>query len=162
MNNVLQWVAIILLAITIGILMKLGERGTEILKYFEGCKLTAYQDSVGVWTIGYGHTKGVYDGMTITQDQAEQMLLSELEENEGYIENMVTVPLTQNQFDALVVWIYNLGPTNFRNSTLLKELNAGNYNAAGQEITRWNKAGGKVLAGLVKRREAEAELFNET
>ena len=142
--------------------MKLGERGTEILKYFEGCKLTAYQDSVGVWTIGYGHTKGVYDGMTITQDQAEQMLLSELEEYEGYIENMVTVPLTQNQFDALVVWIYNLGPTNFKNSTLLKELNAGNYNAAGQEITRWNKAGGKVLAGLVKRREAEAELFNDT
>jgi len=162
MNNILQWVAIILLAITIGILMKLGERGTEILKYFEGCKLTAYQDSVGVWTIGYGHTKGVYDGMTITQDQAEQMLLSELEEYEGYIENMVTVPLTQNQFDALVVWVYNLGPTNFKNSTLLKELNAGNYNAAGQEITRWNKAGGKVLAGLVKRREAEAELFNDT
>ena len=162
MNNVLQWVAIILLAITIGILMKLGERGTEILKYFEGCKLTAYQDSVGVWTIGYGHTKGVYDGMTITQDQAEQMLLSELEEYEGYIKDMVTVPLTQNQFDALVVWVYNLGPTNFRNSTLLKELNAGNYNAAGQEITRWNKAGGKVLAGLVKRREAEAELFNDT
>ena len=162
MNNVLQWVAIILLAITIGILMKLGERGTEILKYFEGCKLTAYQDSVGVWTIGYGHTKGVYDGMTITQDQAEQMLLSELEEYEGYIENMVTVPLTQNQFDALVVWVYNLGPTNFKNSTLLKELNAGNYNAAGQEITRWNKAGGKVLAGLVKRREAEPELFNDT
>ena len=162
MNNVLQWVAIILLAITIGILMKLGERGTEILKYFEGCKLTAYQDSVGVWTIGYGHTKGVYDGMTITQDQAEQMLLSELEEYEGYIKDMVTVPLTQNQFDALVVWVYNLGPTNFRNSTLLKELNAGNYNAAGQEITRWNKAGGKVLAGLVKRREAEAQLFSDT
>ena len=162
MNNILQWVAIILLAITIGILMKLGESGTEILKYFEGCKLTAYQDSLGVWTIGYGHTKGVYNGMTITQEEAEQMLLTELEEYEGYIENMVTVPLTQNQFDALVVWIYNLGPTNFKNSTLLKELNAGNYNAAGQEITRWNKAGGKVLAGLVKRREAEAELFNET
>ena len=162
MNNVLQWVAIILLAITIGILMKLGERGTEILKYFEGCKLTAYQDSVGVWTIGYGHTKGVFDGMTITQEEAEQMLLTELEEYEGYIEDMVTVPLTQNQFDALVVWIYNLGPTNFKNSTLLKELNAGNYNAAGQEITRWNKAGGKVLAGLVKRREAEAQLFSDT
>jgi lysozyme len=161
MNNFLQWVVIILLAIGM-ILMKLGEKGTEILKYFEGCKLTAYQDSVGVWTIGYGHTKGVYDGMTITQDEAEQMLLTELEEYEGYIESMVTVPLTQNQFDALVVWIYNLGPTNFRNSTLLKELNAGNYNAAGQEITRWNKAGGKVLAGLVKRREAEAELFNDT
>ncbi len=161
MNNFLQWVVILLLAIGI-ILMKLGEKGTEILKYFEGCKLTAYQDSVGVWTIGYGHTKGVYDGMTITQEEAEQMLLTELEEYEGYVEKYVTVPLTQNQFDALVVWVYNLGPTNFRNSTLLKELNAGNYNAAGQEITRWNKAGGKVLAGLVKRREAEAQLFSDT
>ena len=92
MNNFLQWVAIILLAITIGILMKLGERGTEILKYFEGCKLTAYQDSVGVWTIGYGHTKGVFDGMTITQEEAEQMLLTELEEYEGYICLLYTSP----------------------------------------------------------------------
>jgi len=162
MNNFLQWVAIVLLAIGIGILMKLGEKGTEILKYFEGCRLEAYQDSVGVWTIGYGHTKGVLEGMTITQEGAEQLLQTELEEYEGYIEKYVTVPLTQNQFDALVVWVYNLGPTNFRNSTLLKELNAGNYNAAGQEITRWNKAGGKVLAGLVKRREAEAQLFSDT
>ena len=161
MNNFLQWVVILLLAIGM-ILMNLGYKGTKLLKYFEGCKLTAYQDSVGVWTIGYGHTKGVYDGMTITQEEAEQMLLSELEEYEGYVEKYVTVPLTQNQFDALVVWVYNLGPTNFRNSTLLKELNAGNYNAAGQEITRWNKAGGKVLAGLVKRREAEAQLFSDT
>ena len=161
MNNFLQWVVILLLATGI-ILMNLGYNGTKILKFFEGCKLTAYQDSVGVWTIGYGHTKGVYEGMTITQEEAEQMLLTELEEYEGYVEKYVTVPLTQNQFDALVVWVYNLGPTNFRNSTLLKELNAGNYTAAGQEITRWNKAGGKVLAGLVRRREAEARLFNDT
>ena len=161
MNNLLQWVVLILL-VTGMVLMNLGYNGTKILKFFEGCRLTAYQDSVGVWTIGYGHTKGVYDGMTITQEEAEQMLLTELEEYEGYVEKYVTVPLTQNQFDALVVWVYNLGPTNFRNSTLLKELNSGNYTAAGKEITRWNKAGGKVLAGLVKRREAEAELFNET
>jgi len=160
MNNFLQWVVILLLA-TGMILMNLGYNGTKILKFFEGCRLTAYQDSVGVWTIGYGHTKGVYDGMTITQEEAEQMLLTELEEYEGYVEKYVTVPLTQNQFDALVVWVYNLGPTNFRNSTLLKELNSGNYTAAGKEITRWNKAGGKVLAGLVRRREAEAKLFNE-
>ena len=161
MNNFLQWVVILLLATGL-ILMNLGYKGTKILKFFEGCRLTAYQDSVGVWTIGYGHTKGVYDGMTITQEEAEQMLLTELEEYEGYVEKYVTVPLTQNQFDALVVWVYNLGPTNFRNSTLLKELNSGNYTAAGKEITRWNKAGGKVLAGLVKRREAEAKLFNDT
>ena len=160
MNNFLQWVVILLLALGM-ILMNLGYKGTKLLKYFEGCRLTAYQDSVGVWTIGYGHTKGVYDGMTITQEEAEQMLLTALEEYEGYVEKYVTVPLTQNQFDALVVWVYNLGPTNFRNSTLLKELNSGDYTAAGKEITRWNKAGGKVLAGLVKRREAEAQLFNE-
>ena len=160
MNNFLQWVVIILLATGL-ILMNLGYNGTKILKFFEGCRLTAYQDSVGVWTIGYGHTKGVHAGMSITQEEAEQMLLTELEEYEGYVEKYVTVPLTQNQFDALVVWVYNLGPTNFRNSTLLKELNSGNYTAAGKEITRWNKAGGKVLAGLVRRREAEAKLFNE-
>ena len=161
MNNFLQWVVIILLATGL-ILMNLGYNGTKILKFFEGCKLTAYQDSVGVWTIGYGHTKGVKPGMTITQEEAEQMLENELAEYEGYIEKYVTVPLTQNQFDALVVWVYNLGPTNLRRSTLLKELNSGNYTAAGKEITKWNKAGGKVLTGLVKRREAEAELFNET
>ena len=161
MNNLLQWVVLILLA-TGMVLMNLGYNGTKILNFFEGCRLTAFQDSVGVWTIGYGHTKGVFEGMSITQEEAEQMLLTELEEYEGYVEKYVTVPLTQNQFDALVVWVYNLGPTNFRNSTLLKELNSGNYTAAGKEITRWNKAGGKVLAGLVKRREAEALLFNET
>jgi len=158
MNNLLQWVVLILLA-TGMVLMNLGYNGTKILKFFEGCRLTAYQDSVGVWTIGYGHTKGVFEGMSITQEEAEQMLLIELEEYEGYIEKYVIVPLTQNQFDALVVWVYNLGPTNFRNSTLLKELNSGNYTAAGKGILRWNKAGGKVLAGLTRRRESEARLW---
>ena len=161
MNNFLQWVVILLLLAGI-ILMNLGYKGKDLLKFFEGCELVAYQDSVGVWTIGYGHTKGVEPGMTITQEEAEQMLESELAEYEGYVEKYVTVPLTQNQFDALVVWVYNLGPTNFRKSTLLKELNSGDYTAASKEIKRWNKAGGKVLNGLVKRREAEADLFNET
>jgi lysozyme len=160
MNNFLQWVVILLIIAGI-ILMNLGYKGKDLLKFFEGCELVAYQDSVGVWTIGYGHTKGVKPGMTITQEEAEQMLKSELAEYEGYVTKYVTVPLTQNQFDALVVWVYNLGPTNFRKSTLLKKLNSGDYTAAGQEITRWNKAGGKVLNGLVKRRKAEAELFNE-
>ena len=114
-----------------------------------------------MWTIGYGHTKGVYEGMTITQEQAEQMLLDELKEYESYVDDLVTVPLNQNQFDALVVWVYNLGPTNFRKSTLLKELNNGNYQAVPIEIKRWNKAGGQVLEGLIKRRKAEANLFSE-
>ncbi len=141
--------------------MNLGYKGTDLLKFYEGCKLVAYQDSVGVWTIGYGHTKGVYEGMTITQEQAEQMLLDELKEYESYVDDLVTVPLNQNQFDALVVWVYNLGPTNFRKSTLLKELNNGNYQAVPIEIKRWNKAGGQVLEGLIKRRKAEANLFSE-
>jgi lysozyme len=160
MNNFLQWVVIILLIIGY-ILMNLGYKGTDLLKFYEGCKLVAYQDSVGVWTIGYGHTKGVYEGMTITQEQAEQMLLDELKEYESYVDDLVTVPLNQNQFDALVVWVYNLGPTNFRKSTLLKELNNGNYQAVPIEIKRWNKAGGQVLEGLIKRRKAEANLFSE-
>ena len=126
---------------------------------FEGCELEAYQDSVGVWTIGYGHTKGVHEGMVITQEQAEQMLLDELKEYEGYVEDMVEVELTQEQFDALVVWVYNLGPTNFKNSTLLKRINEGNFEDVPYQMKRWNKAGGKVLLGLERRREAEAKMF---
>ena len=87
------------------------------------------------------------------------MLVEELKEYESYVENMVTVDLTQEQFDALTVWVYNLGPTNFKNSTLLRKLNSGDYSAVPTEIKRWNKAGGKVLEGLVKRREAEAKMF---
>ncbi len=161
MNNRLQWLAIILLATGLiwSIYMQLSNKGHDILKYFEGCRLEAYQDSVGVWTIGYGHTKGVYEGMTITQDEAEQMLLEELVEYEGYIERYVEVPLTQEQFDALTVWVYNLGPTNLSSSTLLKRLNDGRYDLVPDQIKRWDKAGGKQLAGLTKRRAAEARHF---
>jgi len=139
--------------------MQLSGKGHDILRYFEGCKLVAYQDSVDVWTIGYGHTKNVHKGMTITQEQAEAMLLEELKEYEGYIETYVEVELTQEQFDALVVWVYNLGPTNFRNSTLLKRLNKSNYEDVPNQIKRWDKAGGKTLSGLTKRRASEAHLF---
>ena len=139
--------------------MKISEEGIELLKKFEGCKLEAYQDSVGVWTIGYGHTKGVYKGMTISQDDAEEMLEEEMEEYEGYIEEYVEVPLSQNEFDALVCWVYNLGPTNLRNSTLLMVLNQSKFDEVPEQIKRWNKAGGEVLKGLVRRGEAEALLF---
>lgn len=161
MNNRVQWTAITLIATGLiwSIYMQLSNKGVHLLKYFEGCKTVAYQDSVGVWTIGYGHTKGVYEGMTITLPEANNMLVEELKEYESYVENMVTVDLTQEQFDALTVWVYNLGPTNFKNSTLLRKLNSGDYSAVPTEIKRWNKAGGKVLEGLVKRREAEAKMF---
>jgi len=157
----IKWIIISLLIVGFiwSIYMQLSHAGTTLLKYFEGCETVAYQDSVGVWTIGYGHTKGVVEGMTITEAEADSMLSKELEEYESYVENMVEVELTQEQFDALTVWVYNLGPTNFRNSTLLKKLNSGDYSAVPTEIKRWNKAGGKVLKGLVKRREAEAAMF---
>ena len=134
--------------------MKISAEGISLIKKFEGCELESYQDSVGVWTIGFGHTKGVKEGMTITKEEADKMLEEELLEYEGYINDYIEVPLSQCQFDALVAWVYNLGPTNLRSSTLLKELNAGNYEEAPAQIKRWNKAGGFVLAGLERRREA--------
>jgi len=139
--------------------LNISQEGLDLIKKFEGCELKAYQDSVGVWTIGYGHTKGVEEGQEITQDEAEDMLASELDEYEGYIRDMVECDLEQCQFDALVAWVYNLGPTNLRSSTMLKRLNKKDFDDVPNQIKRWDKAGGKVLAGLVRRREAESLLF---
>jgi len=139
--------------------MNISNEGISLIKRFEGCELEAYQDAVGVWTIGYGHTKNVRQGMSITKEQADNMLINELEEYCDHVEKAVTVDLTQNQFDALVSWTYNLGPTNLNASTMLKVLNNKNYDEVPAQIKRWNKAGGQVLQGLVRRREAEALLF---
>jgi lysozyme len=140
--------------------MQISDEGLDLIKHFEGCELEAYQDAVGVWTIGYGHTKGVEEGDKWTQEKADFMLFRELEEEyEDYVNNYVHVPLNQQQFDALCSWVYNLGPSNLKSSTLLKKLNNEEYDQVPKQIKRWNKAGGKVLAGLVRRREAEALLF---
>ena len=139
--------------------MKISQEGIALIKKFEGCELEAYRDSVNVLTIGYGHTKNVKEGDKINQDEAEHLLQEEMPEYEGYINDMVKVPLKQNQFDALVCWVYNLGPTNLGESTLLKLLNAGDYHTTPSQIKRWNKAGGETLQGLIRRREAEALLF---
>jgi len=139
--------------------MKISAEGLALIKKFEGCELEAYQDAVGVWTIGYGHIKGVKEGMSITKQQAEEMLLEELIEYENYVLEAVNHQLDQCMFDALVSWTYNLGPSNLNASTMLKVLNAGDYDGVPEQIKRWNKAGGKVLTGLVRRREAEALLF---
>jgi|TARA_R110002050_G_scaffold124796_1_gene244127 lysozyme len=139
--------------------MKTSNTGIDLIKHFEGCELKAYICPANVWTIGYGHTKGVLDGDVITETQAHEMLVEELIEYENYINNAVTVSLNQNQFDAMVSWVYNLGSGNLNSSTLLKVLNSGDYAGVPEQIMRWNKAGGKVLAGLTKRRQAEANLF---
>jgi lysozyme len=142
--------------------MKTGTKGIELIKHLEGCELEAYKCAAGVWTIGYGHIKGVTPESVITQEQAEQMLVEELNEYEGYINDMVTTPLSQNQFDALVSWVYNLGGGNLKASTLLKVVNQGEFDGVPAQIMRWNKAGGKVLEGLTRRRQAEADLFSAT
>ena len=139
--------------------MKISIEGLALIKKFEGCELEAYQCSAGVWTIGYGHTKDVESGMQITKQDAEDMLVEELHEYESYINEYVTASLSQNQFDALVSWVYNLGPANLKASTMLKVLNAGDYEDVPAQLQRWNKAGGKVLDGLIRRRKAEAYLF---
>jgi lysozyme len=139
--------------------MNISAEGIALIKKFEGCKLEAYLDSVNVPTIAFGRTKNVKIGDTCTKEQAEAWLEEEMEEYEGYINNMVKVNLEQNQFDALVAWVYNLGPTNLKDSTLLKVLNESKYDGVPAQIRRWNKAGGKVLDGLIRRREAESLLF---
>jgi lysozyme len=139
--------------------MNISEEGISLIKKFEGCELNAYKCPAGVWTIGYGITKSVKKGDTITKEQAEEMLKEELKEYQGYVNHYVEVDLQQCQYDALVSWVFNLGPTNLRSSTMLKVLNEKKYSEVPFQIKRWNKASGKVLDGLVRRREAEALLF---
>ena len=141
--------------------MKTSGEGIALIKKFEGRELGAYQCSADVWTIGYGHTRGVSEGDTCTKDDAEKILIDDLVEFEGYVNDLVDTELTQNQFDALVAWTFNLGPTNLKSSTLLTRLNSGDLDDVPHQIKRWNKAGGKVLDGLVRRREAEALLWLE-
>lgn len=139
--------------------MKISENGLELIKHFEGCELEAYQCAAGVWTIGYGHTKDVKVGDKITKAIADSLLAEEMHEYEGYVNNAVKVDLNQDQFDALVSWTYNLGGGNLNASTMLKVVNSGDFEGVPAQIKRWNKAGGKVLEGLIRRREAEANLF---
>ncbi|MEG2040092.1 MAG: lysozyme [Hafnia sp.] len=144
--------------------MQTSDKGIALIKEFEGCKLTAYQDSVGVWTIGYGWTqpvdgKPIRAGMTIKQETAERLLKTGLVSYESDVSRLVKVALTQGQFDALVSFTYNLGARSLSTSTLLRKLNASDYSGAADEFLRWNKAGGKILNGLTRRREAERSLF---
>lgn len=145
--------------------MQASEYLIELLKDFEGYSSTAYQDSVGVWTIGYGTThidgKPVTAGMTCTQEDAVQYIYDEVNPVCQQIEKLVKVPLGQEEFDALVDFCYNLGVGAFKSSTLLKKLNAGDYLGASEEFLKWDHAGGRVLAGLTRRRHEESDLFKE-
>ena len=139
--------------------MKTSQKGINLIKEFEGYRSKAYKDSAGVWTIGYGHTGDVAPGDIISAHQGEVLLTKDLEWAEKAITDLVKVPLNQNQFDALVSFVYNVGKGAFRKSTLLKKLNEKQYILASNEFKRWVYAGGKKLKGLQRRREAEKKLF---
>lgn len=139
--------------------MKVSQNGINLIKKFEGCELKPYLCPAGVLTIGYGHTKGVKRGTTITYEQAEQYLKEDIAPCERVL-NAMGINFRQNQFDALISWLFNLGAGNFNSSTLKKYIVA---HKSDEEITdqiiRWNKSGGKPLNGLSRRRVAEANMF---
>jgi lysozyme len=136
-----------------------SKSGLKLTEGFEGLRLQAYQDSVGVWTIGYGHTGGVYPGMAISQLQAEQFLLTDVQSAVHCVNQALNVVVTQDEFDSLVDFVFNVGSGNFVQSTLLKDLNDRNFADAAQQFLVWDKAGGQVLAGLMRRRAAESHHF---
>jgi lysozyme len=126
---------------------------------FEGCRLAAYLDSVGVPTIGYGHTRGVHLGMTCDQPQAERWLIEDKAAAEANVNRAITIPITQGEFDALVDFDFNLGDGALNGSTLLKLVKAGRFDDAAKEFPRWDMAGGHHVAGLLRRRLAEQAEF---
>jgi len=139
---------------------KTSQPGIELIKEFEGFSSEPYQDVAGIWTNGYGHTKGVTkDTPPVSEDEAIENLKSDLLEAEEAVERLVIVPLNDNQFDALVSFTLNLGQGSLERSTLLKKLNGGYYHDAALEFGKWIYAGGKVVIGLIRRREKEKELF---
>jgi lysozyme len=140
--------------------MKTSDQGIEFVKQHEGVRLNAYQDSVGIWTIGVGHTgKDVAPGMVIDDKEVDRLLKLDLEEVEKCIDAFCDVELTQCQFDALGSLIFNIGCGAFKNSTLLQLLNQKNYRGAAQQFSRWCRAGGNVIPGLLSRRKDEIGLF---
>ena len=139
--------------------MHISEKGLSLIKRWEGFRAKAYRDPVGIWTIGYGHIKGVRPGDYMTEPQALALLREEVKEYEEPVRRAVAVDLNQNQFDALVSFTYNVGAGAFSQSTLLGLLNQGRYKAAANQFLRWVKGGGRTLPGLVSRRQDERELF---
>lgn len=140
--------------------MKTNDAGKKLIKDAEGLRLTAYRCPAGVPTIGWGTTLGVTMGLTITKAKAEEWFDRDLQKFENAVTSAVHVPLTENQFSALVSLCYNVGPGNFSKSTLVKRLNKSDYSGAAACFAQWNRANGKVLSGLSKRRADEAKLFN--
>lgn len=139
-----------------------NDAGLTLIRQFEGLHLKPYLCPAKIWTIGYGHTRTVRAGMVITADVAEQLLRDDTQQVARAVQRLVTVPLNDNQFAALVSFTFNVGLGNFESSTLLKLLNRGWYEQVPAQLMRWNRAGGEVLGGLSRRRAAEGRLWNAT
>jgi len=144
--------------------MKTNKAGLELLKSFEGKKLAAYKCPAGIWTIGYGHTSAagapdVKAGMTITAEEADEILARDLGKFEEAVEKAISVKVTENQFSAMVSLCYNIGPGAFAKSSVVRHHNEGHHEQAAAAFLMWNKAGGKELPGLTRRREAEKKLY---
>ena len=137
-----------------------SDRGLELTKSFEGLHLRSYQDCAGVWTIGYGHTgPGVSADQSISELQGEKLLQADLAEAVAWVNHVVQAVISQNQFDAMVDFCFNAGRGNFVQSTLLRKVNGGDLQGAAAQFALWVHAGGQVVAGLLRRRNAEAALF---
>lgn len=144
--------------------MKINTAGLNLIKRWEGLRLKAYQDSVGVWTIGYGHTAAAGPpaparGMTITEQEATDILARDLGQYERAVTKALSIVPSANQFAAMVSLCYNIGPANFAKSSVVRLFNASKPREAADAFLMWNKAGGKVLKGLTARREDERKLF---
>ncbi len=143
--------------------MRINQKGIDLIKHFEGFRAKAYFCPANVLTVGFGSTgKRVYPGLIIDETTAEQWLIEDCQKFEAVINRAVKVPLSSNQFSALVSFVYNVGGGAFQQSTLLKKLNQGDYDGACAELDRWVNGGGRKLPGLVKRRDAEQALFKES
>jgi lysozyme len=137
-----------------------SDRGLALTQSFEGLRLTAYQDCAGIWTIGYGHTgPRVVQGLRIAQIDADALLRQDLADAVECVNGGVSAVISQNQFDAMVDFCFNAGRRSFLQSTLLRDVNLGNSSAAAAQFGLWVHAGGEVVAGLVRRRKSEAQLF---
>lgn len=142
--------------------MKLSQRGIDLIKQFEGYSSKAYPDPAtggAPWTIGHGTTQGVKPGMIITAEQAEKMLRDDVAKFESGVSALLKVPTTQGQFDAMVSLAYNIGLGNFGKSTLLRKHNEKCYSCAAGQFPAWNRAAGKVMNGLTRRRNAERDVY---
>jgi lysozyme len=137
-----------------------GDKCIQIIQHFEGCYHEAYLDETGIPTIGFGHTQDVCLGQTATDDEIIKYLKEDMADTEHWVNLLVTVPLNQDQFDALASFTFNVGCGNLERSTLLKLLNRGHYDQVPKQLLEWNEAGGVPLAGLTYRRKAEGLLFS--